>query len=250
MKLEPKHFNQISKEFEKREPNAELIYASLTGSHLHGTETPDSDIDIKGIYLPCVEDLILQKVNNNLTFSVQIDELDKKVDCQFVSIQFFLNKLVSMECNAVELLFSMNSNKILIKSPASLFVYENKNHILRKDITSFLGMAEAEVNRYWPKVKERNYYKDFAHGLRSLNCGKQFLETGEIVYPLENASNLKNIKMKQADIDLDIEFMNLEQQIKTLRGFYQPERSDESQRKYVDETILDIYENYVGANRC
>ena len=39
------------------------------GSHLYGTSTPASDLDIKGIYLPSAEDILLQQVTPTININ-------------------------------------------------------------------------------------------------------------------------------------------------------------------------------------
>ena len=43
-----------------------VIVKAIAGSHLFGTNTPESDIDYKGIYLPEPKDIILGKFKDQL----------------------------------------------------------------------------------------------------------------------------------------------------------------------------------------
>ena len=38
-----------------------LVYLSQYGSHLYGLDTPSSDLDFRGIYIPSINDIILHK---------------------------------------------------------------------------------------------------------------------------------------------------------------------------------------------
>ena len=37
----------------------QLIYSTLFGSRLYGTELPDSDYDVKGVFLPTADEILL-----------------------------------------------------------------------------------------------------------------------------------------------------------------------------------------------
>jgi predicted nucleotidyltransferase len=59
------------------------------GSHLYGTNTPSSDLDIKGIYLPKAKDILLQRIAPVCSFSRPKDHGEKNsaddVDQEFYS---------------------------------------------------------------------------------------------------------------------------------------------------------------------
>jgi predicted nucleotidyltransferase len=40
----------------------DLIVEMRFGSHLYGTDTPESDLDLKGVYLPEARDILLRRV--------------------------------------------------------------------------------------------------------------------------------------------------------------------------------------------
>jgi predicted nucleotidyltransferase len=43
----------------------ELLVEMRYGSHLYGTDTPQSDIDLKSVYLPEARDILLQRVHRH-----------------------------------------------------------------------------------------------------------------------------------------------------------------------------------------
>jgi predicted nucleotidyltransferase len=47
----------------------DLIVEIRFGAHLYGTETPDSDLDLKGVYLPAPRDILLQRVKSSISSS-------------------------------------------------------------------------------------------------------------------------------------------------------------------------------------
>jgi predicted nucleotidyltransferase len=53
-----------------REQGASLLFLTLFGSVLYGTESPGkSDVDARGIFLPSTESLLLNKAPKSLHFS-------------------------------------------------------------------------------------------------------------------------------------------------------------------------------------
>ena len=47
----------------------DLIVEIRFGAHLYGTDTPDSDLDLKGVYLPEPRDILLQRVKSSVTLT-------------------------------------------------------------------------------------------------------------------------------------------------------------------------------------
>lgn len=175
-----------------------LIYLSLTGSCLHGTECETSDVDIKGIFVPSIESLILNECDSH--YSDKFVCNGKLHEFKLISIQEFLSKILKMECNAVELLFSMSARKVIVSGPISRYVFEQGQRLLTRNVHSFLGMARAELDRYANK-KQRNTHKDIAHGLRSGMQAMEFLDTGKLTYPLPGVNLIKKIKNKEVTPD-------------------------------------------------
>ena len=64
------------------------------GSHLYGTNTPDSDTDYKGIYLPTAKEIVLGTYKK--TISISRNKADKErntkddVDNEFFSLDRYL----------------------------------------------------------------------------------------------------------------------------------------------------------------
>ena len=115
----------------------ELIYLTQFGSHLYGTNTENSDLDFRGVYIPTINDLILHKdkdeINEELTLFEIRDEYNKnpviytkepktlisswhlkqiKVDIKIFSLQKFIRLCSKADTNALDLLFSFNNNNI------------------------------------------------------------------------------------------------------------------------------------------
>lgn len=94
-----------------RENNASLLFLTLFGSTLYGTETPGkSDVDIRGIFLPSQESLALNAAPKSLHYSTGSGERRNTfadVDIDLWSIQHWLLKLLPAgDTGALDVLFS------------------------------------------------------------------------------------------------------------------------------------------------
>ena len=94
-----------------REQGASLLFLTLFGSTLYGTESPGkSDVDARGIFLPSLESLVLGKTSKSLHFSSGCDErrnMAGDVDIDLWSVQHWLLKLLPTgDTGALDMLFS------------------------------------------------------------------------------------------------------------------------------------------------
>lgn len=95
-----------------RESGASLLYLTLFGSTLYGTEMPGkSDLDLRGVFLPSLEALALNKAPRSLHFSTAGGNARRRtagdVDIDLWSAQHWLLKLLPTgDIGALDLLFS------------------------------------------------------------------------------------------------------------------------------------------------
>lgn len=94
-----------------REHGATLLFLTLFGSTLYGTETPGkSDVDVRGIFLPSPDRLLLNCTVQSLHFSTGNNERRNTagdVDIDLWSIQHWLLKLLPAgDMGALDLLFA------------------------------------------------------------------------------------------------------------------------------------------------
>ena len=111
-----------------------IIYLSQYGSHLYGLNTENSDLDFRGVYIPTLDDIILGKaqdeINTELTVTMFLRQkkltdrtfeesdyewrdVEKKVDIKIFSLQKFIKLCSKADTNALDLLFSFNSDNFI-----------------------------------------------------------------------------------------------------------------------------------------
>lgn len=128
-----------------------LIFKALVGSQAQGTATPESDEDIKGIYMQNVDDLI----SFGYEEFVQVSK-----DESYYEIRRFIELLMVANPNALEILFS-SEDCILETSPQFKLLYDNRNKFLtKKCYSSFAGYANMQISKARGLDKKMNWEKE------------------------------------------------------------------------------------------
>ena len=118
-----------------------LILKSVAGSNLYGLSTPSSDLDIRGIYLEPIEDVlnISGRQNNELS--------DEKQDEKYYSLGKFLKLASECNPNIVELLY-LPDDAILYKSPIyDELVSHREWFISKRALHTFNGYAYSQIQK-------------------------------------------------------------------------------------------------------
>jgi hypothetical protein len=114
-----------------RERGAALLFLTLFGSALYGTESPGtSDVDVRGIFLPSTESLFLNKAPKSLHFSTGDNarrNMARDVDIDLWSVHHWLLKLLPAgDTGALDVLFSpSHAACTLYRHPALDAVFAN-----------------------------------------------------------------------------------------------------------------------------
>lgn len=72
-----KSIHTIINEFEE-EYNAKIVYITMYGSKLFGTDNPDSDTDYKGIFIPNRKDVLLKRDIEHYNYNTNSEGKTKK----------------------------------------------------------------------------------------------------------------------------------------------------------------------------
>ena len=161
-----------------------ILMKAIVGSQAYGTSTPESDIDIKGIYLQDPLDVL------SFNYKQQI-ELDK--DTALFEIRRFLELLESSNPTMLELLFTPN-DCLLEKHPLFDIVLEHKQEFITKGCAnSFMGYAKQQIYKASGLNKKMNWEKERIERKRPID----FLRVidNEKTYPL--LDYLKKHEMKE-----------------------------------------------------
>jgi len=128
-----------------------VIYVTKSGSHLYGTSTPSSDVDYLGLFMPSKQSLLLRTAPEHLVFttgSANSKNIADDIDITLWSVHKFLSQLVAGETGAYDLLFSMKGTPELY-TPASTLIRDYAlQHLLSKNVKSFVAFALGQSERY------------------------------------------------------------------------------------------------------
>lgn len=141
------------------------------GSHLYGTDTPLSDTDYKGIFLPSLEDVILQRVPKSKHSSTSNDR-DKNtaedVDSEIYSLHYFLKLAMKGETVALDMLHCPE-DALLETSEIWAFIRHNRRRFYTKSMKAYVGYAMKQASKYGVKgsrLDDCGRVVEFLWGLR------------------------------------------------------------------------------------
>ena len=130
--------------------NTDLIMQVQFGSHLYGTNTPQSDIDFKSVYIPDGRDILLQRVIGSIEIGKKLKvegekNLAKDIDSDSYSLQRYLMMIAEGQTVAIDMLFA----------PASVLttllwrdIQSQKERLLTKKSAAFVGYCRTQANKY------------------------------------------------------------------------------------------------------
>ncbi len=180
--------------------NGILLNAYISGSHLYGWNSKDSDIDIRGCFVLAKESFL------GLHKPIEVLELSTENNQDIVL--FELNKLVSLalkgNCNILEELNTkqLYKNASFIKLKQLIHNSFGKNGLYH----SYKGLAESNYKRFI--LRGRNTVKNYLYVFRGLMAGIYTLQTG-VIKP--NICELnKFFKIKEVNKLLEIKKAGLE----------------------------------------
>jgi RNA repair pathway DNA polymerase beta family len=145
------------------------------GSHLYGTDTPASDLDFKGIYLPEARDIILGRARHNVSTSRPKQEFERNtrddIDTEIFSLAEFMRLLCDGQTVALDMFFSPESFHVFKGERYDIFktIYDNKDRLLSKGILSFIGYARKQASKYGIKGSRVRAVKDTIDFLTTLD---------------------------------------------------------------------------------
>lgn len=107
-----------------------LFYLTKFGSHLYGTDTPESDFDYKGIFLPSLESLVLGRNVKSIRRSTGKEHNRNQAgdeDIELFSLQYWLYHLVRKgETIGLDLLFSHTHREcVIFNAPGFKPIFSN-----------------------------------------------------------------------------------------------------------------------------
>jgi hypothetical protein len=135
-----------------------IIVKMKFGAHLYGTETLESDLDYKGIFLPTKEELLLGRVPKCYNYSTGEDDLrntKEDIDFELYSLHYFLKLACDGQTVAMDMLHAPEK-MILEKSRIWGEIFRNKQRFYTKNLKSFINYARRQASKYGIKGSRVN----------------------------------------------------------------------------------------------
>ena len=164
-----------------------IVFSTYYGSRLYGTDGPDSDIDVRGVFLPLKHDLLLDRAPKQYSFK------DHR-DIAFMSLHRFLDLLTQGETNCLDMFFSYTNPKVQLAT-TSIYkeLVENKDKLITKNIGKYLGYCKAQALKYSIKGDRIQNLEAFGQILdklpnpggitlgQALDCDKELIPDSTVV---------------------------------------------------------------------
>ena len=184
-----------------------LLYEVVHGSHLYGTNTSDSDLDIKGVYAPYSYDVlcgeepalnIISKANKRINEKSDKNTIERK----YYSLAKFYHLLSKGDIGCTEMLFARNFATQKFDNFVKEILDYAPRYMISKKIVSFVNCANnniknAEKSANVNDINIRN--KSLYNAVRLNMEVQELVNTGKIKFPLTDREYLLNIRNGNVD---------------------------------------------------
>ena len=125
------------------------------GSHLYGTATAQSDVDIKAVYLPTARDILLQRVRPSVSITRDKAHGEKNapgdVDFEAYSPAKFLDLLCDGQTVALDMLFAPDEMMITPPDPLWRDIQALAPRLFSRRTTAFVSYCRQQARKYGVK---------------------------------------------------------------------------------------------------
>lgn len=133
------------------EMTTELVRMKF-GSHLYGTNTPTSDLDIKAVHLPTARQIVLQRVPAVISQKTKVGtgkNTQDDVDFESYSLAKYLELVTQGQTVALDMLFAPSWS--FVDGHAGYLwqeIQNNKHRLITSKYMSFVGYCRQQANKY------------------------------------------------------------------------------------------------------
>lgn len=153
-----------------------IVFETMVGSHLYGTNRPESDEDFCGIFLPSTADMLgMQNCpsewSKNEKYSISDRNEAGDVDRKYYSLQKFLKMAAEGQSLQLEMLFAPKKYWTYPQRP----LHDEWSHILKnrdlfiskKSLLPFIGFAKAQAHKALIRGSNLNLIRDMILHLKT-----------------------------------------------------------------------------------
>lgn len=123
------------------------------GSHLYGTNTPESDTDYKGVFQSSYEDIVLKRCKDSMVTCTRQKSVDgvrntkSDVDVEMKELRSFIKDCQNGQTYALDMLFA--PSKFWIEhSEMWLELIKNREKLLSKNVGPYIGYCRQQAGKY------------------------------------------------------------------------------------------------------
>lgn len=179
------------------------------GSHLYGTNTPSSDVDYKGIYLPTAREICLNTYSRTIVQQKSKKQGERNtsddVDREYFSLDRYLQLLLDGQTVALDMFFAPDW-AFVYQNPQWCWVlqiiFDHKMDFLSSNINAFVGYARRQAARYGIRGSRMHVLKALLELLDELP------PHDKLIYHLDNINALE--ERLNGFISLDKKFCLIE----------------------------------------
>ena len=148
------------------------------GSHLYGTNTLNSDLDYKGVFLVDLEDVLINNVPKNYkktTGNNNSKNTNEDIDIEFYSLHYFLQLGYKGETCFIDMVHCPES-MLINNSDIWQFIRKNRSLFYTKNLKSLVGYCRCQAAKYGVRGSRLNDAKRVIDFLLSVSPRAKYLE--------------------------------------------------------------------------
>jgi predicted nucleotidyltransferase len=168
--------------------SGKFIYAALSGSHLYGTETPTSDVDVRGVFKADLEDIIFQKDEKVYSFDLMLD--GERVDNQFTEFRKFIYDASIGQTYALDILFANPESIIYVDPQLGRLLLKHKDKLLSRNMSAIVHYCINQAKKYTERGKKYNTYKQLQIFLKPFKPNTKLCEIDLVDAPVDIVSKV------------------------------------------------------------
>ena len=153
------------------------IFSCRFGSHLYGTDTPTSDIDIKSIHLPSAYDILMQKDKGSISTKRSKGDGEKnyagEIDKESYSLRNYLKLISEGQTVSLDMLFA-DKRSITQTSWEWECIQSHREYLISKKSEAFIGYCMQQAKKYGIKGSRVDAVRKTLDFLKSLDDGHYY----------------------------------------------------------------------------
>lgn len=151
----------LNEKLDELKNDLHIIFLCKFGSHLYGTATEISDVDIKGIYLPTKDQCFLNRIPKSISYNSksnnEIKNTADDIDIEIYSLHHYLELLKKGDTGALDILHAWSNDEAIMQHDSIfLDLYESRDDFYTTNLKAFVGYCRAQAAKYGIKGSRLN----------------------------------------------------------------------------------------------